>query len=102
MPNQRSVYYLSDRTGITAETLGHSLLTQFDGFEWRKVSIPFIENEEQAREVAEQINQTAERDGKRPLVFSTIITSEIRRHIEQANCVIYDFLRPLLDLWNKS
>ncbi|MBK8451972.1 MAG: pyruvate, water dikinase regulatory protein [Thiofilum sp.] len=96
MPNQRSVYYLSDRTGITAETLGHSLLTQFDGFEWRKVSIPFIENEEQAREVAEQINQTAERDGKRPLVFSTIITSEIRRHIEQANCVIYDFFETFI------
>jgi hypothetical protein len=102
MPNQRSIYYLSDRTGITAETLGHSLLTQFDGFEWRKVSIPFIETEEQAREVAEQINQTAERDGKRPLVFSTIITTELRRHIEQANCVIYDFFETFIGSMEKE
>lgn len=96
MPNQRTVYYLSDRTGITAETLGHSLLTQFDGFEWRKISIPFIDTEEQAQEVAEQINQTAERDGKRPLVFSTIIIPEIRRHIEKANCAIYDFFETFI------
>ncbi|WP_020561364.1 posphoenolpyruvate synthetase regulatory kinase/phosphorylase PpsR [Thiofilum flexile] len=96
MPNQRTVYYLSDRTGITAETLGHSLLTQFDGFEWRKVSIPFLDNEEQAKEVAEQINQAAERDGQRPLVFSTIITTEIRRPIEQANCALYDFFETFI------
>ena len=102
MPNQRTVYYLSDRTGITAETLGHSLLTQFDGFEWRKVSIPFLDNEEQAKEVAEQINQSAERDGHRPLVFSTIITPEIRRPIEQANCAIYDFFETFIGSMEKE
>ena len=43
MPDrQRSVFFVSDRTGITAEALGNSLLTQFDGFEFRKTTIPFV------------------------------------------------------------
>jgi len=46
MASKRTVFYLSDRTGITAETLGGSLLTQFDGIEFRQISVPFIQSEE--------------------------------------------------------
>lgn len=88
---RRTVFYLSDRTGITVETLGHSLLTQFDGIQWRKVSIPFLDSEDKAKEAAEQINLMAQLDGCRPLVFSTLINPEVRSHIEQADCAIYDF-----------
>ena len=88
---KRSVFYLSDRTGITAETLGHSLLTQFDGIDWNKVSIPFLDTPEKAREHAASINRAAERDGQRPLVFSTLIDDEVRAIIEASNCIIYDF-----------
>ena len=49
MASKRTVFYLSDRTGITAETLGGSLLTQFDGVEFRQISVPFIQSEEKAR-----------------------------------------------------
>ena len=41
---KRTVFYLSDRTGITAETLGHSLLTQFDGIEWETINVPFLDD----------------------------------------------------------
>ena len=88
---KRTVFYLSDRTGITAETLGHSLLTQFDGIEWETVNVPFLDDRGKANEIAAQIDCTAERDGLRPLVFSTLQQPEILEVIKQANCRVYDF-----------
>lgn len=91
MSQKRTVYFLSDRTGITAETLGHSLLTQFDGIEWKQHSAPFLDSIAEVQKIADQINRDAARDGSRPLVFSTLIEPEFREIIEQANCAIYDF-----------
>lgn len=99
---RRTVFYLSDRTGITVETLGHSLLTQFDGIQWRKVSIPFLDSEDKAREAAEQINLMAQLDGCRPLVFSTLINSDVRKHIECADCAIYDFFDSFIGSMEKE
>lgn len=93
---KRTVFYLSDGTGITAETLGHSLLTQFDGIKWNTVNVPFLDDIEKARIVLAQINQTAEIDGYRPLVFSTLLKPEILEVIKQANCRIYDFFETFI------
>lgn len=100
--NRRTVFYLSDRTGITVETLGHSLLTQFDGIKWRKIGIPFLDSEEKARAAAEQINLTAKQDGCRPLVFSTLINPAVRSWIEKADCAIYDFFESFIDSMEKE
>lgn len=88
---KRTVFYLSDRTGITAETLGHSLLTQFDGIKWETINVPFLDDIENAQAVLAQINHAAERDGYRPLVFSTLLKPEILEVIKQANCRLFDF-----------
>ena len=88
---RRTVFYLSDRTGITVEGLGNSLLTQFDGISWHRVSIPFVDSESKAQAAAEQINQAAQIDGCRPLVFSTLVKLEERRWIEAANGIFFDF-----------
>jgi len=88
---KRTVFYLSDGTGITAETLGHSLLTQFDGIAWQTVNVPFLDDIEKAEIVSAQINHAAEHDGHRPLVFSTLLKPEILQVIKQANCRVYDF-----------
>lgn len=93
---KRTVYYLSDRTGITAETLGHSLLTQFDGIEWETVNVPFLDEVEKAKAVSIQINQAAKSDGHRPLVFSTLLKPEIIKVIKQANCRIFDFFETFI------
>ncbi len=100
--NTRTVYFLSDRTGITAETLGHSLLTQFDGIEWRRNSIPFLDSSKKTAEVAERINQAAARDGHRPLVFSTLVDEGMRETIKQTNCVFYDFFGTFIDSMEKE
>ncbi len=93
---KRTVFYLSDRTGITAETLGHSLLTQFDGIEWKKINVPFLGDSVKAQVVVEQINRAAECDGYRPLVFSTLLKPDILGVIRQANCRVYDFFETFI------
>jgi regulator of PEP synthase PpsR (kinase-PPPase family) len=88
---KRSVFILSDRTGITAETLGHGLLTQFENIEFKQKMIPFIDTPEKARKVVEKINQAASHDGLPPLLFSTLIDPELRTIIENSDGILHDF-----------
>lgn len=67
--DQRTVFFLSDQTGVTAETLGHSLLTQFDSDAFRQVTLPFIDTEDKAQGAVRRINEAAETDGVRRLSF---------------------------------
>ncbi|MEA5444325.1 pyruvate, water dikinase regulatory protein [Gammaproteobacteria bacterium AB-CW1] len=88
---RRTVFFVSDRTGITAETLGHSLLTQFDGIEFRPVTVPFIGTKDKAESAARRINEAAREEGARPLVFSTLITDECRAIVKAADGMYLDF-----------
>ncbi|CAE6491530.1 MAG TPA: kinase/pyrophosphorylase [Nitrosomonas nitrosa] len=94
--HKRTVFYVSDRTGITAETLGHSLLTQFDGIEWEKINVPFLDDIAKAHRLVERINHAAKLDGYRPLVFSTLLKPDILEVIRQANCRVYDFFETFI------
>lgn len=92
MEKKRTVFFLSDRTGITAETLGHSLLTQFDGAEFNQVTLPFIDSPERAREAVERINRTARETGEKPLLFSTLINDDVRDIVNhEAEGLLLDF-----------
>ena len=71
--HDRTVFFVSDGTGITAETLGHSVLTQFEHLRYRPQRLPFIDSADKAREAAARINEAGARDGKRPIVFSTLV-----------------------------
>lgn len=97
--SERTIFFLSDQTGVTAETLGHSLLTQFDSQKFRQVTLPFIDSEDKAREAVAKINKTAEKSAARPIVFSTLVHDEIRAIVGQVNALhldIFDvFLEPL-------
>ena len=75
MPN-RSVFFVSDGTGITAETFGNSILAQFAARP-RHVRRPFIDTEEKARAVVDEINLTAVAEGRKPIVFITLVNPEI-------------------------
>src|SRR6478609_6601099 len=87
----RPVYFLSDSTGITAETLGNTLLTQFPVDNFDRVTIPFITTEEQARSVVRTIDGLAA-TGPQPLVFSTAVSSEIRQILAGCKGVIVDLI----------
>jgi regulator of PEP synthase PpsR (kinase-PPPase family) len=99
--SERTVFFLSDQTGVTAETLGHSLLTQFDGQRFRQVTLPFIDSDDKARQALDRINTAAEDDGVPPIVFSTLVQDEFRAIARQANGLFLDifdvFLNPLAE-----
>ena len=89
--NNKTVFIVSDRTGITAETLSHSLLTQFPGFEFRTQHVPFVDSREKALQVVEQINEASKTTGSKPLVFSTFIDDEVKQVINGGDGVFFDF-----------
>ena len=94
--SKRTVFFVSDQTGITAETMGHSLLTQFDGFEYRSVTVPFVASREKAIEARNQINATAAVEGVPPIVFSTLVDDVLREEVKVADGVFLDFFEAFL------
>lgn len=74
----RSIFFISDQTGITAETLGKSLLTQFADLEFRQITLPFINEVGKAEAAIRQIERTAKQDGLQAFVFSTMVQEEVR------------------------
>jgi len=94
VPTRRTVFFLSDRTGITAEMLGASLLTQFEDFSFRRVTIPFVDSEERVGEAIRQVNETAAREGKRPIVISSIVDEAMSERIRrEADALTLDFFQ---------
>ena len=102
MPHRgkRTVFFVSDRTGITAEMLGNSLLTQFEDFDFTRITIPFVDSPDRVREAIRTINETAELESRRPLVISSVVdeaASEVIRR--EANALTLDlfqaFIQPM-------
>ncbi len=96
---QRSAFFVSDRTAITAEMLGHSLLTQFDGLSLRETTLPFIDSLDKAQEAVQKINAAGVEDGVRPIIISTLAKTDIAAVVGQANALFLDcfqiFIAPL-------
>lgn len=96
---KRFVFIISDGTGITAESLANSLLTQFDNIRFDKQIIPYVDNIQKATELANRINQYAEDYGQKPLVFMTFVNPEMNDCIKSTNACVFDlfstFLAPL-------
>jgi regulator of PEP synthase PpsR (kinase-PPPase family) len=90
MSAQRTIFFVSDGTGITAETLGGTLLTQFEGVEFAKTTLPFINTPEKARVTVEYINHLAASSGQRPMVFSTTVNDEVRGILRGVKALFLD------------
>jgi [pyruvate, water dikinase]-phosphate phosphotransferase / [pyruvate, water dikinase] kinase len=108
MAGQRTVFFISDRTGITAEMLGNSLLTQFEDFQFQRVTIPFVDTLEKIDEAVRQINAIADAQGRRPIVVSSVVSETMSEIIRRdANALTLDlfqiFIQPLeAELGSKS
>lgn len=87
----RSVFYISDGTGITAETLGHTLLTQFPGITFQSISLPFVNTNEKIDRAIQRIKKTAEKDGAPPLVFATLTNPVLRKRLSLCAGEVFDF-----------
>jgi len=98
-PERRTVFFVSDRTGITAEMLGNSLLSQFEEFNFQRETIPFVDTPEKIDAVLRRIDEIAKAEGKRPLVFSSIVDDTMSAQLGHANGLVLDlfqvFIAPL-------
>ena len=94
---KRTVFFVSESTGITAETIGHSLLSQFDEVDFEQVYMPYINTELRARALTERMQEAADRDGARPLVFTTMLDDEIREILRGGNCYFLELFEIFVD-----
>ncbi len=93
---QRTVFYISDGTGITAETIGKSVLCQFPGIQFNEVVLPYINNTQQAHKAVQKINDQAEQDQSQPLVMDTLVSQELRAIINTANAINLDIFEGVI------
>jgi regulator of PEP synthase PpsR (kinase-PPPase family) len=94
----RTVFIVSDGTGITAETFSHSILAQFET-EFKQIRIPFVNTIEKARQALIEINSNSQKNGVKPIVFSTLVNPEINALIDTSQAMVLDmfhtFVAPL-------
>ncbi|MDR5865628.1 posphoenolpyruvate synthetase regulatory kinase/phosphorylase PpsR [Halomonas koreensis] len=95
----RTAFFISDGTGITAESLGRSLLAQFENVEIRMLTKPYIDSVDKARRLVSIIEATAVKDGTTPIIIDTIVDQDVRNVIREAPGFQVDifstFLEPL-------
>lgn len=95
-PATRTVFFISDHSGVTAETLGQSLLSQFEGLSYKPVTLPFISSAEKAMEAQQKITGVARTEAVRPLIFSTLVRDRERRIVQGAEGLFLDFFDAFL------
>jgi regulator of PEP synthase PpsR (kinase-PPPase family) len=93
---RRTVFYISDGTGITAETIGHSVLTQFEGIEFDTLRIPFVDTEDKARQAVERIRGAGAATGARPIVVNTVVDEKLNRILAESGALMLDVFAPFL------
>lgn len=87
---ERTVFIVSDSTGITAETFSNSVLSQFEQVKFEAIRLPFVDSLEKASAAASRINRCATETGHAPLVFSTVVNPESVERIRDADCIFLD------------
>jgi len=97
MPQRRTVFFVSDGTGITAQMLGNSLLTQFEGLDFEQVTLPFINALDKAEDCRARIEAEGTRGNGQPIVFSTLVNGDLRAVVRKANALFVDFFETFID-----
>lgn len=96
MEGVRHVFYVSDGTGITAETIGHSLLTQFNGIEFASRRIAFIDTVEKADATVAEIRAAGEASGLRPVVVNTVVDPDLNALLAESGALMLDVFAPFI------
>jgi regulator of PEP synthase PpsR (kinase-PPPase family) len=96
MPQRRTVFFVSDGTGITVQMLGHSLLTQFEGVDFNQITLPFIDSVDKAQDCLERIERESLRADGQPIVFSTLVNGDVREVVRRANALFVDFFETFI------
>jgi regulator of PEP synthase PpsR (kinase-PPPase family) len=97
MATIRPVFYISDGTGITAETIGHSLLTQFAGTQFKTDRIAFVDSPEKATEVAARIRSAWDTFGVRPIVVNSCVDVSLTARLAESGALMLDVFAPFIE-----
>ena len=97
MADKRPVFYISDGTGITAETIGHSLLTQFTDIEFIAERISFVDSVERADDAVEIIKAAADLHGVRPVVINSCMASDVGEALAKSGALMLDVFAPFIE-----
>ena len=92
----RTVFFVSDGTGITAETFGHSVLTQFD-LRFKQIRLPFIDTLDKAHDALRKINDAFAIDGQRPIVFSTLVKADLSNVVRLSKGMHMDLIQTFVE-----
>ncbi|XZG68874.1 posphoenolpyruvate synthetase regulatory kinase/phosphorylase PpsR [Chitinibacteraceae bacterium HSL-7] len=92
----RTAFFVSDRTGITSEMLGHTLLSQFEGMDFRRITLPYVDTPAKVTATVAQIREQARIDGVMPLVFCTMVDDTLREGMRMDEAVTLNFFEAFL------
>lgn len=95
--SNRTVFFVSESTGITAETMGHSLLSQFPHLDFTYIQRPYVDTEKRAHQLVDEISVVSKKQGFKPLVFATMPEAHINKILEAADCHYYEIFENFLD-----
>ncbi len=98
---KRDVFFISDRTGITAENLGDSLLTQFPDIQFNRTNIPFVTSEKAAQAAVLSIHQSR-KSGIEPIVFSTLTDVATQSIIKNSCTHVFDLFGTFVELLEEA
>lgn len=94
---KRTVYFVSESTGITVETLGHSLLSQFDTVDFERVYMPYINTVLRAKALTQRMREATDRDEVRPIVFCTMLDDKVRDVLKGGDCYFIELFEGFVD-----
>ncbi len=92
----RTVYIVSDGTGITAEALARSILSQFN-LTYSRIYIPFVDTLKKAQKARMQIQAEFDKTSVPPIVFSTLVIQELVTEIRLARALHLDIIQPFVE-----
>ena len=97
MTSIRPVFYVSDGTGITAETIGHSLLTQFADTRFVSDRLAFVDDADKARQASERIRSAGEHYGVRPIVVNSCVDAGLSALLAESGALMLDVFAPFIE-----
>jgi len=93
---QRTVFFISDSTGITAETIGNSILAQFEGIQFDKHRLPFVDDAHKAEAAALRIKTRYAQTGDRPIVVNTMADRGLCEIVAASGALMLDVVAPFI------
>ena len=96
MTVRRTVFCVSDHTGVTATAMAHSLIARFDGVEAQYVTRPFTDDAAKVEALVAEIDEEAA-SGARPIVFSTISDPGLWKVLRRADGLVLSLFEIFVD-----